>query len=245
VRLAALQHCAFPVTMRLGAVFLFYSSRTYKEMSSFLRSCTSSLGKKYIMALSGILLGGFLLVHAAGISTVFQGSKTFNAYAAQLRSLGLFLPAAGMILLTVFLLHILTGFSLVLRNWKAKGQRYAIRRSAAGLRSLPARIMPYTGTAVLAFLVLHLATVRFADQAVPIAERVSRALADPWLAGLHAVGFTALGLHIAHGFWSLTQTLGINHPNINRLIRAASSLIALLLTGIFCSVMQFSRSTSF
>ncbi|MCW5198921.1 succinate dehydrogenase cytochrome b subunit [Desulfobulbus sp. F3] len=205
-------------------------------MSNSIRICTSSLGRKYIMALTGLLLGGFLLVHAAGNSTIFHGNEAFNAYAEHLRSLHLLLPIAGILLLAVFLLHILTGFSLMLGNWKAKSRKYAVCRSAVGLRGLPARIMPYTGTAVLAFLLLHLDTVRFADQAVSVADRVSRVLQDPLLALLYAAGIAALGLHIKHGFWSLTQSLGINHPLWNRLIRGITCLISILIVSIFTGI---------
>lgn len=204
-------------------------------MFRFIQICTSSLGKKYSMALTGLLLGGFLLVHAAGTSLIFQGRAAFTAYAEHLRSLGPFLPAAGLLLLTGLLLHILTGISLVLHNRKAKGRRSAVSRSA-GRRAWAARTMPLTGAANLAFILLHLGTVRFADQAVPAADRVSRTLHDPLLALLYAVGITALSLHISHGFWSLTQSLGISHPRWNGLIRGCACLAALLIASVFFGI---------
>jgi succinate dehydrogenase / fumarate reductase cytochrome b subunit len=205
-------------------------------MSRFIRICASSLGRKYIMALTGLLLGGFLVVHAAGNSMIFQGRAAFNAYAAHLHSLEPLLSAAGVVLLAILLLHILTGFSLVLRNQKAKGRQYAIRRSAAGLRSWPARIMPYTGAAVLAFLLLHLATVRFADQALPVADKVGKVLTSPLFAACYALGIAALGLHISHGFWLLTQSLGISHPRWDGLIRGLGRLIGIAVIGIFANI---------
>ena len=71
-------------------------------MSWFIQICTSSLGKKYIMAITGLMLGGFLLVHAAGNSSIFWGRSAFLAYAEHLHALGPLIPTAEIILLTIF-----------------------------------------------------------------------------------------------------------------------------------------------
>lgn len=204
-------------------------------MSRFMQICASSVGRKYIMALTGLLLGGFLLFHAAGNSLIFQSRDAFAAYAEHLRSLGPLLSAAGMLLLIILLLHIVTGISLVLRNVTAKGKRYAVSRLTIR-RSWAARTMAFTGAANIAFLLLHLGTVRFADQTVPAADRVGRVLADPVFALLYAAGITALALHVSHGFWSMTQSLGIHHPNWNSLIRDCGLLAAILIAGVFLGI---------
>lgn len=187
------------------------------------------------MALTGLLLAVFLLFHAAGNSLIFKNETAFTLYAEHLHSLGLLLTAAEALLLAVFLLHISTGLSLALANRNAKGRRYAVRRSAVGLRGWPSRIMPFSGAAVLAFLVLHLATVRFAGQALPPAEKIRQALTNPLSAAGYAVGLAALCLHISHGFWSLTQTLGLSHPRWNWLIRGAARLAVLLGISVFAA----------
>ncbi|CAK8716231.1 MAG: succinate dehydrogenase subunit C [Candidatus Electronema aureum] len=206
-------------------------------MSHVFRVFASSLGKKYIMALTGLLLGGFLLVHAAGNSLIFQGREAFTAYAEHLHSFRLILPTAGLLLLAIFLLHIVTGISLFLSNRKAQGHRYAVSKSATETQAWIARTMPATGTTVLAFLLLHLGTVHFADQAVPLADRISQTLTDPLLAVLYAVGIAALALHISHGFWSLTQTFGINHPRYNGLIKICTYLVVILVSSLFIGIM--------
>lgn len=205
-------------------------------MSRFLQQiCASTLGRKYIMALTGLLLGGFLVFHAAGNSLIFQSREAFSAYAERLRSLGLLLPTAGILLLAVFLVHIVTGASLFLRSWRAKGHRCAVSASAGG-QTLASRSMPFTGAVNLAFLLLHLATVRFADPAVPVAERISQTLTSPLLASLYAAGIAALALHISHGFWSMLQSLGISHPRWNRLLRAFGCVAAALISGVFADI---------
>ncbi len=204
-------------------------------MSALLRFCRSSLGRKYIMALTGLLLGLFLLVHAVGNSLLLQGAEVFNAYAEHLRQYRLLLPAAGLLLAAVGLLHALTGLSLFYSNRQAKGRRNTVR-AAAGGQTLASRTMPQTGTAVLVFLLVHLAAVRFADPALPTAARVGRALTEPLPALLHALGVAAVTLHVSHGFWSLTQTFGLNHPRWNGLIRVCVWLAAGVISGIFSSI---------
>jgi succinate dehydrogenase / fumarate reductase cytochrome b subunit len=204
-------------------------------MSRFLKICASTLGRKHIMALTGLLLGGFLVFHAAGNSLIFQSREAFSAYAQRLHSLGLLLPTAGVLLLLVFFIHIVTGISLLLRNRRAAGRRYAVSASAGG-QTLASRAMSFTGLANLAFLLLHLATVRFADQAVPTVERISRVLTDPPLAALYAAGIAALALHISHGFQSAPQSLGVSHPRWNRLLRILGCLAAALIIGVFADI---------
>jgi succinate dehydrogenase / fumarate reductase cytochrome b subunit len=214
------------------------STAMLQGMSHFVQICTSSLGRKYIMALTGLLLGSFLVFHAVGNSLIFQGREVFIAYAKHLRSLGPLLPIAGLFLLAVFLLHIVTGISLFFRNRKAKSGRYAVSKLTLE-QTWAARTMPYTGLINLAFLLLHLATVRFTDQAIPVAERVSRVLTNPLLAPLYAVGIMALVLHISHGFWSLLQTVGINHPGWNIVLRGGSLLISCLVLAVFLGIIVY------
>lgn len=214
---------------------MFGSIITFRRMSRLLRLCRSSLGKKYIMAMTGLLLGLFLLAHAAGNSLLLQSREAFTAYAEHLREYRLLLPLAGLLLAAVFLLHALTGLSLFVSNRRAKGGRNTVS-AAAGGQTLTSRAMPWTGTAVLAFLLVHLATVRFADPDLPTAERLGRALTEPLPALLHVVGVAALTLHISHGFWSLTQTFGLNHPRWNGLVKGCAWLAVIVIAGVFGSI---------
>jgi succinate dehydrogenase / fumarate reductase, cytochrome b subunit len=201
-------------------------------MSFFL----SSLGRKYLMALTGLVLAVFLVFHAAGNSLICKDKAAVAVYAEHLHSLGLLFIAAEAFLLAVFLLHISVGLSLALTNRNTKGRNYAVSSSAVGLRGWPSRNMPCTGVTVLAFLVLHLATVRFAGQTLPLTDRIRQALTNPLFAAGYAVGLAALGLHISHGFWSLTQSLGLSYPRWNLLIRGLACLAAVFSISIFAAV---------
>jgi succinate dehydrogenase / fumarate reductase cytochrome b subunit len=205
-------------------------------MSWFSQTCSSSLGKKYIMALTGLMLGTFLLVHAAGNSSIFWGRETFLSYARHLHSLGPLIPVAELILLSVFLLHVTTGITLFLNNRQARTERYAVDKTAGG-RTWGSRTMPYTGAAVLIFITLHLFNVRFVNPNIPIADVVNTVLSNPLYSLFYATGITLLALHISHGFWSLFQSIGLNHPRYNGCIRVSAYLTCAVIISIFLIIL--------
>jgi succinate dehydrogenase / fumarate reductase cytochrome b subunit len=204
-------------------------------MAWFTRTLSSSVGKKYIMALTGLLLGGFLLVHAAGNSTIFLGRGAFLSYAAHLHALGFVVAVAEVLLFALFLTHVSTGLVLFLENRLARRSRYAVCSSAGG-RTWGSATMPYTGLLVLAFLSLHLANFRFGDQEASIADIVAAVLARPLYSFLYGTGLSALALHVSHGFWSLFQSAGISHPKYDRLLRGCAWLACGLIITVFAAI---------
>ncbi|MCK5517626.1 MAG: succinate dehydrogenase cytochrome b subunit [Desulfobulbaceae bacterium] len=204
-------------------------------MSWFIQTCTSSLGRKYTMAGTGLMLGGFLLVHAIGNSSIFMGRDAFISYAHHLHSLGPLIPLAEICLLSIFLVHIITGISLFLQNRNARADRYAVSTPAGG-RTWGSRTMPYTGVAILGFILLHLFNVRFIEHVVPVADTVSGVLTSPFFSLLYTAGMAVLALHISHGFWSLFQTLGINHPRYDGFIRIGGYLISGSIIAVFLAI---------
>lgn len=201
-------------------------------MSRFSQICISSIGKKYIMACTGLLLGCFLLVHAAGNSSIFWGRRAFNSYAEHLHSLGFLINIAEIGLLSIFLLHIYTGLTLFLQNRNARENRYALQKTAGG-RTWGSRTMPYTGLAILAFILLHLANFHFTAHDKPIADIVGPTLRTPMYSIFYGTAMLILGLHISHGFWSIFQSTGLNHPNYDGLLRALSWIGCILIAGTF------------
>ena len=202
-------------------------------MSWFIQTFKSSLGKKYIMAITGFMLGSFLLIHTIGNSTIFWGRAAFNSYAHHLHSLGIFVPLFEIGLLTVFLFHVVTGIYLFLENRKARGGKYEVETSAGG-RTWGSRTMPYTGAAILLFILVHLANFHFVTktETVTISDYVTHVLNNPAFTLLYLAGLSMLILHISHGFWSLLQTLGISHPKYDEPLR----IIAWALAGIMGAV---------
>lgn len=204
-------------------------------MAWFSQTVFSSLGKKYIMAVTGLMLGSFLMVHAAGNSSIFLGRSAFLSYAEHLHSLGPLLHAAEVILLSVFLVHIITGAVLFVQNLGARDSRYAVSRSAGG-RSWGSATMPYTGVLIFAFIVMHLFNFHFTDHSRTIADIVAEVLNKPSFTILYIIGLGALGLHVSHGFWSMFQSLGVNHPKYDGLIRIAAWFVCGLITAVFVCI---------
>mgnify|MGYP001037321192 CR=1 FL=1 len=201
-------------------------------MSWFTGTVSSSLGKKYIMALTGLLLGGFLAVHAAGNSTIFLGRSAFVSYAGHLHKLVPLVAAAEVLLFAVFAAHMTIGLVLFVQNRKARGSRYAVSASAGG-STWGSATMPYTGLVILCFLLLHLYHFRFPDPGRSIADEVVLVLHRPVYSILYVIGLCALGLHVSHGFWSMFQSMGVNHPKYDGLVRILAWMACGLIIAVF------------
>jgi succinate dehydrogenase / fumarate reductase cytochrome b subunit len=201
-------------------------------MSWFVQTLTSSLGKKYIMALTGSLLGGFLLVHAAGNASIFWGRDAFISYAEHLHALGFLLEAAEIVLSVLFLAHVITGVLLFFSNYRARDSRYAVSGNGGG-RTWGSKTMPYTGLIILCFLGIHLWNFHFDDTGRTIADIVAEVLNRPFYTVIYSIGLLALALHISHGFWSMFQSVGINHPRYDFFIRCSAWIFCTLIAGVF------------
>jgi succinate dehydrogenase / fumarate reductase cytochrome b subunit len=182
----------------------------------------SSIGKKLLMALTGLAFIGFLAAHLAGNLTIYGGKAAFNGYAEKLQSLGALLNVFRAGLITFALVHVLTGLYLFLQNRRARPVGYDAYASAGG-RTLSSRTMPYTGIVILAFVVYHLFHFTFVDKsATTVFDMVAAAFNRPLIMLLYAALMVVVALHVRHGFWSAFQTLGINHPKWMPAVSAAS-----------------------
>ncbi len=192
----------------------------------------SSIGKKSIMAASGLLLSLFLLIHLLGNSFSFWGRDAFNAYAEKLHSLGDFIYVFEAGLLTLFLIHIITGVILYWENLQARSSRYSVNTSEGG-RSWGSRTMPYTGIIILMFIIVHLMNFHFTDKSVPIADLVRGLLSRPGLGLFYIFSLLAVALHLSHGAWSLFQSIGLNHEKYNQLLLKGALAFSILVGAVF------------
>ena len=189
-------------------------------MNTLVSVFTSSIGKKLLMAVTGFSFCAFLVVHLIGNLTVYGGSGMFNAYVEHLHSLGLLINVAELGLLALAVVHVTTGTILFIQNWRARPVRYAGRKNAGG-RTIGSATMPYTGFIILLFLVLHLAGFRFTDHTGrTVYQILTGTLSSPLLAVIYIAAVLVVAVHISHGFWSLFQTVGINHAKYTPLIMA-------------------------
>jgi succinate dehydrogenase / fumarate reductase cytochrome b subunit len=191
-------------------------------MNWFPAALGSSVGKKLMMALTGLAFIGFLAAHLAGNLTIYGGKAAFNGYAEKLQSLGPLLNLFRAGLITFAGVHVLTGLYLFLLNRKARPVGYHTHASAGG-RTLSSRTMPYTGLIILAFVVFHLFHFTFVDKsATTIFDLVAAAFKQPLVMLLYAALMIVVALHVRHGFWSAFQTLGANHPKYMPAVSAVS-----------------------
>ena len=188
----------------------------------------SSIGKKLMMAITGFSFCGFLAAHLAGNLTIYGGKDAFNGYAAHLHALGPLLTVAEIVMLTFFLVHVITGLILFLGNLKARPVRYAVNKSAGG-RTFGSATMPYTGAILLAFIIFHLMNFHFVDKTnTTIFNIVSDAFSNTGYVMIYIVAMVAAAIHVSHGFWSAFQTVGANHPTTMPLIRTLSIAFAVV-----------------
>ena len=205
----------------------------------------TGVGKKWVMAVTGIVLMLFVMGHAVGNLKMYLGPTEFNNYSEFLRELlvpilprtvTLWLIRIGLILAFVF--HIHSAYGLTRMNQKAN-VRYESRRDylAANFAS---RTMRWTGPIILLFLIWHLADLTWGlhPVAVPAWHRgaayqnVTESLKRPGVAALYIVANIALGIHLFHGAWSMFQSLGWNNPRFNKARRAFAAGFAILIAGI-------------
>ena len=202
----------------------------------FLRFIQSSIGKKWIMALTGFCLLLFLCSHAAGNATLFVGVPLFQAYANQLHSHPLIVSFFSSGLLLIFVLHIVTGILLALQNRKARGHNYKVqKRARTGANSQASATMIYSGLFILLFVLLHTAAVSFGDHAT-IGKTIEEMFSSFSLSIFYIISFMVLALHLSHGFWSMLQTFGVNHPEYNGLIHSLTYIVPVFFLLLFGSL---------
>ncbi len=185
---------------------------------------TSSIGKKVMVALAGLLLCGFLAAHLAGNLLLLAGEGPFNHYAETLEKNPL-LPLAELGLLALFLVHIVVSVVARAQNMRARPQGYALVASKGG-RTPGSGTMIVTGTLVLVFLIVHIKTFKFGAKVDGLYRLVMDSFANPYYAGFYVVAMAGIGLHLSHGFQSAFQTFGINHPRYTPLIKRAGLALA-------------------
>jgi succinate dehydrogenase / fumarate reductase cytochrome b subunit len=206
-------------------------TRPKRSLPNPLALYQTAVGKKYVMALTGIMWMGYVLMHMAGNLKIYMGAEDLNHYGEWLRSLLVpFVPRTVTLwllrggLIAAFALHIHSAYSLTKMNW-AKDKKYAGDRDfiAANFAS---RTMRWTGLIVLLFLAWHLADLTWGIDPIhpdyirgDVYHNMVQSLERPPVAIFYIVANLALGVHLLHGVWSLFQSMGWNHPKLNPIRR--------------------------
>jgi succinate dehydrogenase / fumarate reductase cytochrome b subunit len=175
----------------------------------------STVGRKALVALSGLLLGMWVVLHLLGNLTVFSGAATADRYAAALQQIPAWLWMARAGLAVAAVVHVAGVVSLTRANQAARPRHDVPARRRAS--TLVARSMRVGGALLLAFVVYHLLHLTFGalhPGFVPgrVYHNVVRGLRPPWVAGVYVAAAALLGLHLFHGLWSAARSLGA-HPD--------------------------------
>lgn len=194
----------------------------------------STVGRKVVMAVTGVILIGFVFVHMIGNLQLYLGPEALNHYAVFLRT---FLHGAGIwifraVMVTAVVLHGWAATTLTLDSWAARPQGY--RRWQAKESTYASRTLRWGGVLLALFIVYHLLhfTVGSAHPDFREGDVYHNVVAgfQVWYASaIYIAAMIALGLHLDHGIWSLCQTLGLQHPRYKRYIRLFAHGFALLI----------------
>ena len=197
----------------------------------------TTIGKKVVMALTGLVLFGFTLGHMLGNLQVFLGPEKFNAYGMGLHAMLPLLWGTRFVLLISFGLHVTMALQLIARSSAARPEGY--RKKKNDRTTFAALTMKHSGITLLFFVLYHLAHFTFPGVAMGAYEHqhysrvytnVVNGVAVPGGGASDGAAMISLGLHLYHGSQSLLQTLGLNNPLRNKGLRSTAQFLALLLT---------------
>jgi succinate dehydrogenase / fumarate reductase cytochrome b subunit len=213
-------------------------------MNWFTTFLSSSLGKKLIMALTGLFLITFLIVHLIGNLQLLHddGGRAFNIYARFMTTNPL-IKTVSYLLYASILVHAIWALLLTVQNKKARGSSYAMVNKSSAWSS---RNMGVLGTIIFIFIVIHMKdfwaqmhwggipTANYDGEDVKdLYSIVALAFAELWYVILYVVCMIALAFHLWHGFASGFQTLGLNHAKYNGVIEFVGKVIAVVIPAAF------------
>ena len=200
----------------------------------------STIGRKIVMAATGIVLVGFITVHMIGNLLVHRGAAAMNGYAAILKSNVVLLWGTRAVVLVALVFHVHAALTLSRRAAVARPDRYAKLTPQSSTRS--ARLMRAGGILLAGFVVfhiLHFTTGNILPSLFVDGEayqNVVRSFSVAWVATFYLVAMAALALHLHHGIWSLFQTLGANHPNVDGIRLRLAWFLSVFIPAGFVSV---------
>jgi succinate dehydrogenase / fumarate reductase cytochrome b subunit len=202
----------------------------------------SAIGKKAVMAVTGLILFGFVLVHMIGNLKVYLGAEHMNEYGHFLRTVGApavpeggLLWIARLVLLAAVVLHIHAAYAVTRMSHAARPRDYRDRKVVAA--SYASRTMRWGGVIILLFVIYHLLHftigVRVAPHDFVPGDPYHNFVAGFrvwWVSAFYIIANLALGLHLYHGVWSLFNSLGLNHPTFNPWKTNLAALFAVIVT---------------
>ncbi|WP_245177137.1 succinate dehydrogenase cytochrome b subunit [Geodermatophilus sp. DF01-2] len=207
---------------------------------------TSSVFKKVVMAVSGIVMLLYLIAHMIGNLKIFAGRESFNGYSEWIRTIGepavpaqTTLTIIRIVLLVAVVAHFWAAVSLWRQAKQARPQRYVTKKPVA--QSYASRTMRWGGVIVGLFIVYHILdlTVGAVNPAGTDASPYDRAVAgfsNPFVTAVYVIALILLGMHLRHGIWSATQTLGQSNKRREKTVNLFALVFSVVLIGGFLIV---------
>ncbi|MEP7345271.1 MAG: succinate dehydrogenase cytochrome b subunit [Gemmatimonadaceae bacterium] len=204
------------------------------------RFWASTVGKKIVMALTGLIMAGFLVTHMAANLLAYLGPDGINSYSRFLHATPELLWPARIVLLVSVLLHAISAYQLSRASGTARPVGYAMRRSQ--IATIASRTIRWLSVLVALFIVIHLLHFTtgtllpgFAD-ANPYANLVNAFTSQRGMAVFYLVMMVVIGLHLYHGTWSAIRALGLSRPKPNPFVRPFATILAIALWLGFSAV---------
>jgi succinate dehydrogenase / fumarate reductase cytochrome b subunit len=206
---------------------------------------TNSVFKKVVMALSGLVMLLYLIAHVVGNLKVFAGREAFNSYSEWIRTVGepavpnqTVLTIVRIVLIVAVVAHFWAAVSLWRQAKRARPDRYVTKKAVA--QSYASRTMRWGGVIVLLFIVWHIldlttGTVNPDGDASPY-DRLVASFSNPFSTAFYVLALILLGMHLRHGIWSATQTLGQSNKRRERTVNAFAIAFSTVLIAGFLLV---------
>jgi len=213
-------------------------------MSWIFQFLKSSIGKKFVMAITGSFLLIFLVIHLIGNLTLFFGPEAFNRYVLSLAKIKPMIRVIEIVLLSAFIFHIYNGSKLWWENKRARPVNYKINGSVENT-TIFSRTMFVSGSIIFIFLVLHLGTffwrfnvhdpMNYADNH-QYYNIITHFFQYSWYVGIYLIAMVLLGFHLNHGFQSAFQTFGLNNKKYTPLIKRLGTIYSIIMAVGFASM---------
>ncbi len=211
------------------------------EMNWFFKTFKSSIGKKFTMALTGLFLISFLIVHAAINALIFynDGGATFNK-GAHFMGTNPVIRTLEIVLIAGFLLHIIQSYLLWYSNKAARPVKYAVVTQPKQV-TWNSRSMTLLGTLILLFLIMHTSyfwipnrmhQIRYGEE-LPLYEMMLKKFSNPMVVILYLLGIFSLYWHLLHGFATAFQSLGLAHKKYTPVIKASGKIFSIVICIVF------------
>ena len=211
------------------------------------RFYTAPIGKKAVMAVTGVMLVGYVVAHLLGNLQIYSSTPAqINGYAAFLHNpdTAVALWAARAVLLLAVILHITAAVQLFFQNRAARPVAYVKKDDVPS--SYAARTMVWSGPIVAAFVIFHVlhltvgavgpAAHEIAANQPDVRYNVIAGFQNPVISAFYIFAMILLCMHLYHGVWSMCQSLGISHPRYTRKLKTGSAILAILIAIGNCSI---------